>query len=147
SDSVGCRFYDKYSDCFGVTLSGTERFFQKNCRKTKRKSCFEEKMNLKLSHNPELKNVHLILSGSKSETNRLLLLQALFPEISIKNSSDAEDSVLMKKALASTQNTINIHHSGTAMRFLTAYFSIQKYREVILTGSNRMKERPIGILV
>jgi len=76
-----------------------------------------------------------------------LLLQALFPEISIENSSEAEDSVLMKKALESTQNTIDIHHSGTAMRFLTAYFSIQKNREVILTGSNRMKERPIGILV
>lgn len=104
-------------------------------------------MNLKLSHITELKKAHLTLSGSKSETNRLLLLQALFPEISIENSSEAEDSVLMKKALASTQNTIDIHHSGTAMRFLTAYFSIQKNREVILTGSNRMKERPIAILV
>src|SRR5690606_12521131 len=45
------------------------------------------------------------------------------------------------------ENTIDIHHSGTAMRFLTAYFSIQENREIILKGSTRMKERPIGILV
>ena len=77
----------------------------------------------------------------------MLLLQALFPNISIDNLSDSDDSDVMKKALETTENTINIHHSGTAMRFLTAYFSIQENREIILTGSTRMKERPIGILV
>lgn len=104
-------------------------------------------MNLRLSHLSKLKKTNITISGSKSETNRLLLLQALFPEISIENISDSDDSVLMQKALESTETIIDIHHSGTAMRFLTAYFSIQKNREVILTGSSRMKERPIGILV
>lgn len=104
-------------------------------------------MKIKTSHTTNIKHKKIFISGSKSETNRLLLLQALYPEISIENTSDSDDSVLMQKALKSSQNTIDIHHSGTAMRFLSAYFSIQKSRGVILTGSNRMKERPIGILV
>lgn len=104
-------------------------------------------MDIQLSHIQNIKPKHIIISGSKSESNRLLLLQALFPNISIDNLSDSDDSDVMKKALEITENTINIHHSGTAMRFLTAYFSIQENREIILTGSNRMKERPIGILV
>jgi len=87
------------------------------------------------------------ITGSKSESNRLLLLQALYPQISIENVSNSDDSVLMKKALASDDSIIDIHHAGTAMRFLTAYFSIQKNREIIITGSSRMKERPIKILV
>lgn len=89
----------------------------------------------------------ITITGSKSESNRLLLLQALYPNLSIKNLSNSDDSVLMQKALASGEDVIDIHHAGTAMRFLTAYFSIQEGREVTLTGSSRMKERPIGILV
>jgi 3-phosphoshikimate 1-carboxyvinyltransferase len=53
----------------------------------------------------------------------------------------------MQKALSSDDTIVDIHHAGTAMRFLTAYFSIQGDREVTLTGSSRMKERPIKILV
>lgn len=87
------------------------------------------------------------ITGSKSESNRLLLLQALYPQIQIKNLSNSDDSVLMQKALASKEANIDIHHAGTAMRFLTAYFSIQNNREVTITGSSRMKERPIKILV
>ncbi|WP_299098961.1 3-phosphoshikimate 1-carboxyvinyltransferase [uncultured Winogradskyella sp.] len=87
------------------------------------------------------------ITGSKSESNRLLLLQALYPQIEIKNVSNSDDSVLMQKALGSKESLIDIHHAGTAMRFLTAYFSIQNDREVTITGSKRMKERPIGILV
>ena len=87
------------------------------------------------------------ITGSKSESNRLLLLKALYPHISIENVSNSDDSVLMQKALASKEEIIDIHHAGTAMRFLTAYFSIQKNRETIITGSPRMKERPIKILV
>lgn len=95
----------------------------------------------------------LIITGSKSETNRLLLLQALYPYISLENISNSDDSKILQKALQqqTTDNqkptTINIHHAGTAMRFLTAFFSIQENSEVILTGSPRMKERPIKILV
>lgn len=89
----------------------------------------------------------ITITGSKSESNRLLLLQALYPQIHIENLSNSDDSVLMQKALASKAEVIDIHHAGTAMRFLTAYFSIQQGREVVLTGSSRMKERPIKILV
>ena len=49
--------------------------------------------------------------------------------------------------MASQDNIIDIHHAGTAMRFLTAYFSTQDGRDIELTGSKRMKERPIAILV
>lgn len=93
------------------------------------------------------RQVQIEITGSKSESNRLLLLKALYPEIVIRNLSNSDDSVLMQKALASDAEVIDIHHAGTAMRFLTAYFSIQEGREVTLTGSSRMKERPIGILV
>lgn len=87
------------------------------------------------------------ITGSKSESNRLLLLQALCPQIRIENLSNSDDSVLMQNALNSDDSVIDIHHAGTAMRFLTAYFSIQKDREITITGSTRMKERPIKILV
>ncbi|WP_418509194.1 3-phosphoshikimate 1-carboxyvinyltransferase [Corallibacter sp.] len=89
----------------------------------------------------------IIISGSKSESNRLLLLQALYSEIDIDNLSDSDDSVVMQNALKTTDTIIDIHHAGTAMRFLTAYFATQNKREVVLTGSQRMKERPIKILV
>ena len=94
-----------------------------------------------------INNSQLILSGSKSETNRLLLLQALYPNLKLKNTSDSDDSQVMQKALSTDESEIDIHHAGTAMRFLTAYFAVQEGREIILTGSARMKERPIKILV
>ncbi|WP_452600380.1 3-phosphoshikimate 1-carboxyvinyltransferase [Pontimicrobium sp. MEBiC01747] len=87
------------------------------------------------------------ITGSKSESNRLLLLQALYPKLQVYNVSNSDDSQLMTKALASTSNVIDIHHAGTAMRFLTAYFATQAGRTIELTGSKRMKERPIEILV
>lgn len=93
------------------------------------------------------KHSALTITGSKSESNRLLLLQALFPTIGIQNISNADDAVLMQNALSSDSNTIDIHHAGTAMRFLTAFFSTQEGREVTLTGSSRMQERPIKVLV
>ena len=105
-------------------------------------------MNLKLNRSslksraPKIK-----VTGSKSESNRLLLLKALFPGIEIENLSNSDDSQLMQIALESSEDIIDIHHAGTAMRFLTAYFSVQEDREIILTGSKRMKERPIKILV
>ena len=104
-------------------------------------------MNLKLQKSIINQKSEITITGSKSESNRLLLLQALYPSIYIENLSNSDDSNLMQSALQSTENIIDIHHAGTAMRFLTAYFSIQKGREIILTGSNRMQERPIQILV
>ncbi|MBG7629700.1 MAG: 3-phosphoshikimate 1-carboxyvinyltransferase [Bacteroidetes bacterium] len=87
------------------------------------------------------------ITGSKSETNRLLVLQQFYKNLTIENISNSDDSVLMQKALASTSNEINIGHAGTAMRFLTSYFSVKENSEVVLTGSGRMKDRPIKILV
>lgn len=89
----------------------------------------------------------IAITGSKSETNRLLLLQALFPDIVLENTSNSDDSEVMAKALKTKDSLIDIHHAGTAMRFLTAYFATQENREIVLTGSSRMKERPIKILV
>lgn len=102
---------------------------------------------IKLNHLAEITPATILIGGSKSETNRLLLLRALYPELELENISTSDDSVLMQKALLSEAPIIDIHHAGTAMRFLTAYFAIQENREVLLTGSYRMKERPIGILV
>jgi 3-phosphoshikimate 1-carboxyvinyltransferase len=87
------------------------------------------------------------ISGSKSESNRLLILQALFPEILINNLSTADDTVVLKKALHDNSEIIDVHHAGTAMRFLTAYFAFFTKKTVILTGSQRMQNRPIEILV
>ncbi len=120
------------------------------------------KMNLKLNKSTCLQKSEIKISGSKSETNRLLLLQALYPNLEIENASNSDDSEVMTKALTfdnqvkvvfpsavEGQNTkeIDIHHAGTAMRFLTAYFAQKEGSEVVLTGSSRMQERPISVLV
>ncbi|MDA9339352.1 3-phosphoshikimate 1-carboxyvinyltransferase [Polaribacter sp.] len=89
----------------------------------------------------------ITISGSKSESNRLLILQKLFPEISIENISNSDDSVHLEHALSSKETLIDIGHAGTAMRFLVGYFASKKNSEVVLTGSERMQNRPIGILV
>jgi 3-phosphoshikimate 1-carboxyvinyltransferase len=89
----------------------------------------------------------ITISGSKSESNRLLILQKLFPEILIENLSDSDDSVHMQHALSTEKELIDIGHAGTAMRFLTSYFATNADREIVLTGSERMQNRPIKILV
>ena len=104
-------------------------------------------MILSLSHPTAKCNGKLQITGSKSESNRLLLLQALFSGITIENTSESDDSKVMQKALQSDAEVIDVHHAGTAMRFLTAYFAHLEKREVLLTGSQRMQERPIKILV
>lgn len=104
-------------------------------------------MHLKLDHDSRRCNGTLRITGSKSETNRLLLLQALFRGFEIENVSNSDDSKVMQEALTTSSGRIDIHHAGTAMRFLTAYFSQLEGREVLLTGSTRMQERPIKILV
>ena len=89
----------------------------------------------------------LSITGSKSESNRLLIIQALYPQIEIQNLSKSDDSQVTMEGLKSKENVIDVNHAGTAMRFLTAYFAIQPHREIVLTGSNRMQERPIKLLV
>ena len=104
-------------------------------------------MTVSLSHPSAKCNGKLRITGSKSETNRLLLLQALFSGLSIENTSESDDSEVMQAALKAKTDVIDVHHAGTAMRFLTAYFAHLVGREVVLTGSQRMQERPIKILV
>ncbi|RZJ33700.1 MAG: 3-phosphoshikimate 1-carboxyvinyltransferase [Flavobacterium sp.] len=94
-----------------------------------------------------LNNVTLQLPGSKSETNRLLLLRTIYPQIEILNASESDDSIAVRRALSSADNIIDIGHAGTAMRFLTAYFAAAEGRSVTLTGSPRMCQRPIQPLV
>lgn len=104
-------------------------------------------MDIRLTLPGAVASRHIKVSGSKSETNRLLLLQALFPGIFIDNASSSDDSEVMLKALAGNDSVVDIHHAGTAMRFLTAYYAQHEGKGVILTGSPRMKERPINVLV
>ncbi|MDR2205049.1 MAG: 3-phosphoshikimate 1-carboxyvinyltransferase [Flavobacteriaceae bacterium] len=102
-------------------------------------------MNLKKSI---LKNNQTVeISGSKSISNRLLILESLFNNLEIGNLSNSEDTRLLKKALLENPEIADIGNAGTAMRFLTSYFSIFEGKTTILTGSERMKERPIKPLV
>ena len=104
-------------------------------------------MRFLISHpNNEIKKSFNI-SGSKSESNRLLILKHLFENIEIDNISDSDDTVVLEKGLLSNSGKVNIHHAGTAMRFLTAYFSVQENKSYVISGSNRMHDRPIKILV
>ena len=97
----------------------------------------------------EGKNLHgnINISGSKSESNRLLTLRAYTSFFNINNLSDSDDTKTMISSLKSNKEEINIGHAGTAMRFLTSYYSSILNSSKILTGSSRMKERPILILV
>jgi 3-phosphoshikimate 1-carboxyvinyltransferase len=89
----------------------------------------------------------ITLPASKSISNRLLIIRELSPRpFRIDNLSDSDDTRVLKDALAGEKDIIDIGHAGTSMRFLTGYFSIRS-GEKILTGSDRMKHRPVGELV
>ena len=90
----------------------------------------------------------IFISGSKSESNRVLILKYLFNRnIIIDNLSSSDDTKVLLKALENQTNKIDIHHAGTAMRFLTSLFAVTNKKNIILTGSYRMQQRPIGELV
>jgi 3-phosphoshikimate 1-carboxyvinyltransferase len=95
----------------------------------------------------KIKNTTVKISGSKSESNRLLILQQFYPGLHLVNLSDSDDTKHLQEALRSKKSSIDIGHAGTAMRFLTAYFSAQEGKDVVLTGSKRMQNRPVKILV
>ncbi|HEY5509924.1 MAG TPA: 3-phosphoshikimate 1-carboxyvinyltransferase [Prolixibacteraceae bacterium] len=87
------------------------------------------------------------LPTSKSISNRVLIINALsYSPYPVQNLSDCDDSVVMNQVLQSNTNHFDIGHAGTAMRFLTAYLS-KIVGEWHLTGSERMQQRPISILV
>ncbi|MEQ7800544.1 3-phosphoshikimate 1-carboxyvinyltransferase [Pedobacter sp. ASV1-7] len=100
-------------------------------------------------------NAEIALTGSKSESNRALIISALSEGIvKVANLSDAVDTVTLNNILGQVKAgrnndsfiTVDVGHAGTAMRFLTAYLSIAN-GNFHLTGSGRMKERPIRLLV
>ena len=90
---------------------------------------------------------HIKLEGSKSISNRVLIIQALCgDEFIIENLARAKDTQTLRNLLISDNTKLDVGPAGTSFRFLTAYLSL-KNREYVLTGSRRMKERPIGKLV
>jgi 3-phosphoshikimate 1-carboxyvinyltransferase len=126
------------------------------------------KHNIILTKKGKTVNGTVQLTGSKSECNRALVIEALSGgKVKVENISDAADTVTLAGILREseeigaesgnglhesphlathTPHIVNIGPAGTAMRFLTAYYAIGD-QEVVLTGSERMKQRPIGILV
>jgi 3-phosphoshikimate 1-carboxyvinyltransferase len=94
-----------------------------------------------------LKGTAAYLPASKSISNRVLIMNALSGNTSVlHNLSDANDTQLMLRHVNSAETTIDVEDAGTTMRFLTAYFAVTGKAKV-LTGTHRMKERPIGLLV
>ncbi len=128
--------------------------------------------NLILRKPDKVVNVTIRLTGSKSECNRALVIAALSAgKVKVENLSEAADTVTLAGILEEVKGRkvkgeglkvenlelttgnlqpateINIGPAGTAMRFLTAFFTLQKQHQVVLTGTERMKQRPIGTLV
>jgi 3-phosphoshikimate 1-carboxyvinyltransferase len=130
--------------CLNVTLHAKKSFSTCNFRNSKRKVDLNT---ISLKQNSFLTGVVNNLPASKSISNRVLILNALSGDRSrLYNLSDANDTQLMLKLIGSEKKTIDVEDAGTTMRFLTAYFSATNQNK-ILTGTERMKERPIGILV
>lgn len=103
-------------------------------------------------YNISIKNKNIqgeiTLNGSKSISNRLLIIDALCGnKINYTNLSNADDTIFLKNILQSNDAILNAGAGGTTFRFLTAFLATQEGREVVLTGSERMQQRPIKILV
>lgn len=101
---------------------------------------------LDLTNTKQIK-LQIKLPASKSISNRALILDALaYSEYEIENLADCDDTRVLIEALDSNNNTFNVGAAGTSMRFLTAFLS-KTLGEWVITGSERMKQRPIKILV
>ena len=100
-----------------------------------------------LKGNLNLSPVRIILPASKSISNRLLMMSALSSgRLKAIHLSESDDTWIMQKLLQCTSEEKDAGHAGTAMRFMTAYFAVTPGK-VFLTGTSRMKERPIAELV
>ncbi|MBK9255775.1 MAG: 3-phosphoshikimate 1-carboxyvinyltransferase [Saprospiraceae bacterium] len=87
------------------------------------------------------------LSGSKSISNRVLMIQAICGNpFQIENISDSDDTQTLIRLLETKDSVLDCHHAGTTFRFLTAFLAFSE-RTVTLTGSERMQQRPVGPLV
>lgn len=106
----------------------------------------EQKISIK-KRTPSRLSATVQLAASKSESNRLLLIQALSEkELTLSNLSDARDTQTMLNLLAEKSSIWDVKDAGTTMRFLTAYLAVKGEGQTI-TGTDRMKQRPIGLLV
>jgi 3-phosphoshikimate 1-carboxyvinyltransferase len=100
-----------------------------------------------LRYNKKSVRTHLSLPGSKSISNRLLVLnEVLNLDLKLRNISTSKDTQTLQTLLKNPSSTLDVGHAGTDMRFLTALLAT-KQGEWTLTGSERMKERPIRELV
>ncbi|MCM1108597.1 MAG: 3-phosphoshikimate 1-carboxyvinyltransferase [Clostridium sp.] len=94
-----------------------------------------------------LRDVRINLPASKSISNRALIINALSgSDVQLSNVSACDDTFVMERALAGQPDTIDVMAAGTAMRFLSAYCSVRPGERVV-TGTERMRHRPIGVLV
>ncbi len=97
---------------------------------------------------PSSLNASIKLPASKSISNRALIICALLGGKELpQNLSDCDDTEVIVKALRNMPETIDIKAAGTAMRFMTAFLATTENGEHLLTGTERMKHRPIKILV
>lgn len=102
---------------------------------------------MSILHPTQIVKGEIQLTSSKSESNRALIIKALcHDDVEINNLSIADDTVILQELLITQKKELSVGLAGTAMRFLTAFLAIRD-GEVILTGENRMKERPIKVLV
>jgi 3-phosphoshikimate 1-carboxyvinyltransferase len=102
---------------------------------------------LLIEKHTEIAPVEIALPGSKSESNRALIINALSGgKDQIRNLSEARDTTLMQSLVHAEEREINVRDAGTVMRFLTGYFALTGQKKYI-TGTERMCQRPIGILV
>jgi len=104
-------------------------------------------MAYKITH--PTKKIHSVLNlpFSKSISNRILIIRALCKEsFNIENLSNSDDTKVLQNALQQNETEIYVGHAGTSSRFLTAYLANKK-GSYVLKGSDRLHERPIGILV
>ncbi len=102
---------------------------------------------VKISHPTKKINARIRIPGSKSESNRALILKALTGNrLQIEGLSSARDTQRLVQLLASDEKTIDVLDAGTSMRFLTAYCCAANQHKII-TGTERMQQRPIAPLV
>lgn len=105
-------------------------------------------MSICLQHPSAILSSSITLPTSKSISNRVLIIhQILNQQFTISGLSTAADTQILKQVFEQNNNSIEVGHAGTTMRFLTAYFAATEGKNVVLSGSERMHQRPIKILV
>jgi 3-phosphoshikimate 1-carboxyvinyltransferase len=107
---------------------------------------FRNKHHIEIKRLPKVGACKISVPASKSESNRALIIRAIAGKGKIANLSTARDTQTMHRLLCSEERTLDVIDAGTTMRFLTAYLAIEG-KDRIITGTPRMCERPISILV